>query len=148
MFRRLIATSRAPQIMVLSMLSHLAKLGHKLTKYGRGCPAGTTGHPESGTPSKVRSRALVSQNNQGKPPFKTCESHYDLIFGCALNFSLCVHCAIGLSFPDCGVQMHRCAAQCTCTPGYGPGIVIEGTPANKSFYSHLMGLKIKSKVTF
>ena len=29
------------------------------TKNGRGCPAGTGGHPESGTPSKVRSQALV-----------------------------------------------------------------------------------------
>ena len=57
-FRVLVATSRAPQIMVLSMLrsGHLAKLGHKFTKYGRGCPAGTGGHPESETPQKFGHR--------------------------------------------------------------------------------------------
>ena len=33
-------------------------MGQKLTKYGRGCPAGTGGHQESETPSKVWSRAL------------------------------------------------------------------------------------------
>ena len=38
-FRRLVATSRAPQSMILSMLiGDLVKLGHQLTKYGRGCP--------------------------------------------------------------------------------------------------------------
>ena len=72
MFKRLVATSRAPQIMIL------AKLGHRLTKYGRGCPVGTGGHPESETPSKVWSRALVCwstaiskssfTNNKGEPP--------------------------------------------------------------------------------
>ena len=55
MFRRLVATSRAPQSMVVSMLCDLAKI----YQYGRGCPAGTGGHPESGTPSKVWSWALV-----------------------------------------------------------------------------------------
>ena len=55
MFRRLVATSRAPQ----SMVEHVKAIWQKLTKYGRGCPAGTGGHPESGTPSKVWSWALV-----------------------------------------------------------------------------------------
>ena len=39
---RLLATSRA-------CLGDLAKLGHQLIKCGRGCPAGTSGQPESGT---------------------------------------------------------------------------------------------------
>ena len=51
-FRRLVATSKAPQSMVLSMLRLFAKLGQKLTTYGRGCPTGTGGYPESGTPQK------------------------------------------------------------------------------------------------
>ena len=42
-----------------SKAKHVKVIWQKLTKYGRGCPAGTSGHPESGTPSKVRSRALV-----------------------------------------------------------------------------------------
>ena len=53
-FRSLVAKSRAPQNMVLIMFwGDLAKLGKKLTKYGRGCPAGTGWHPESRTPTPL-----------------------------------------------------------------------------------------------
>ena len=55
MFRRLVATSRAPK----HDCENVKVIWQKLTKYGRGCPAGTGGHPESGTPSKVWSWALV-----------------------------------------------------------------------------------------
>ena len=68
----------------------MAKLSQKLTKYGRGCPAGTGGHPESGTPSKVRSRALVcrstvSHKNQGDPPPLNCHATKSQ----SLNFGFC-----------------------------------------------------------
>ena len=42
-----------------STSEHVKVIWLKLTKYGRGCSAGTGGHPESGTPSKVWSWALV-----------------------------------------------------------------------------------------
>ena len=60
-----------------------AKLGQKLTKYKRGCPAGTGGHPESGTPSKIGhgpgalvcwSTAISKSKftkNKGEPPLNT-----------------------------------------------------------------------------
>ena len=77
-FRRLLSISRAPQIVVLSMLRSFSKIGPQIDQIWRGCPAGTGGHPDSGTPSKVRSRALVCcstaiskscfTNNQGGPP--------------------------------------------------------------------------------
>ena len=38
--------------MVLSISGDLEKLSQKLTKYGRGWPAGTGGHKKSETPSK------------------------------------------------------------------------------------------------
>ena len=41
LFRRLIATSRAPNAWFWACSSDLAKLGQKFTKYGRGCPVGT-----------------------------------------------------------------------------------------------------------
>ena len=51
-----LATSRALTILVMSMLWWFGIIG---TKNGRGCPTGTSGHPESRTPSKVWSQALV-----------------------------------------------------------------------------------------
>ena len=82
-FRRLVDTSRAPQS--AACLGDMAKLGYILTKHGCGCPAGTGWHPETGTPSKVWSRALICwktaiskssfTKNQGEPPLiksKTC----------------------------------------------------------------------------
>ena len=65
MFKRL-ATSRAPQIMVLSMLRSFGKIGPQIDQIWAWL---SRGHH-----SKVRSRALVCyleikfQNNQGEPP--------------------------------------------------------------------------------
>ena len=54
---------------------HGEVIWQKMTKYGRGCPAGTGGHPESGTPSKVWSWALVCWSTAifkgGAPPLKS-----------------------------------------------------------------------------
>ena len=79
-FKRLVATrSRAPPKHGFEHVTVIcSKIGPELTKYIRGCPAGTGGYPESGNPSKVRSRALVFWStaiskssftkNQGEPP--------------------------------------------------------------------------------
>ena len=60
MFKRLVATSRAPQVMVLSMLRSFGKIGPQIDQIWAWQSRG--GQPESGTPSKVRSRALVLVN--------------------------------------------------------------------------------------
>ena len=71
-FRRLVAKSRAPH-----GFGHFKVIWQNWAKYGRGCPVGTDGHPDFGTPSKVWSQAQVSWStaisktsftkNQGDP---------------------------------------------------------------------------------
>ena len=53
MFRKLVATSKAPRAWFWACWGDLANLGQTLTKYGRGCPTGTGWHPECGTPLKA-----------------------------------------------------------------------------------------------